>query len=173
MRGRKKEPTRLHEVKGTTRRDRANDAEPVPPPRPPQIPAWLDGRSRAGRLWKEIGALLDEMGVMTSADEHAVAMLCDALSEYVECREYVKKHGLTYESVVMVEVADGEERERRIVRPRPEVAMYQDAFKRVKSLLPEFGLTPSARARLKAEPKKAPDELADFLSSRKSKGKGA
>lgn len=172
MKGRKKEPRILHAIKGTDRADRRNEAEPVTPARAPRRPAWLDGRSRGGRLWKDLAELLAEMRVMTPADEHALALLSDALAEYVELRAWVRRNGRTYESVWALGEddddadADGGVVMRKMRRPNPEVAMYQDAFKRVRSLLPEFGLTPSARARLKAAPEKVPDELRDFLGSK-------
>ena len=47
--------------------------------------------------------------------------------------------------------------------PRPEVAIRSDAWKRHKSMLVEFGLTPSARTRVAANPEQKSGKLERFL----------
>jgi P27 family predicted phage terminase small subunit len=46
---------------------------------------------------------------------------------------------------------------------RPEVAMRSDAWNRMKSMLAEFGLTPSSRSRVSATGKPSQGKLARFL----------
>lgn len=169
VRGRRPKPTKLKLVEGTARKDRVNDEEPEPPAGDVVAPNWLRGRAR--RLWKQIAPVLEEMHILTTADPHALALLCDAYAEYVECSEYIRKRGRTYESIVVVEAEDeaGERAEitKRMVRPRPEVAMAADAWRRVRAMLAEFGMTPSSRTRVKAtEGGREKDPFEDFLHER-------
>jgi len=104
------------------------------------------------------------MGIMTAADEQLIALGADRLADYVRASLYLREHGDTYESYVMVDGEDGERAvARKMRRPNPEVAMKQAAFRDVMKVLSEVGMTPTARARLKAAPDRVPDELEDFL----------
>lgn len=170
--GRPRKPTALKVLQGTTRPDRRNDREPRPPIAPVKPPSWLKGRGR--RAWGWVAPILEEMQVLTTADPHALALLCDAYAEYIECREVVRTLGAVYESRVLkassraVEVEEdlegqphGGALKRRhadedfrpedwsvIIRPRPEVKMASDAWRRVQRMLVEFGLTPSSRSKV-------------------------
>jgi P27 family predicted phage terminase small subunit len=135
--------------------------------------------------------VLENMGVLTTADPHALALLCDAYAEYMDCRDIVRKHGATYESRVFKASTrpvdhDGSDVEEElegqpqggallrrraavdddfdageysvIIRPRPEVKMASDAWRRMQRMLTEFGLTPSSRSKLDLPGKVEPDD---------------
>lgn len=193
--GRPPKPTKLKLVQGTDRPDRANPREPVPPGGDVKAPSWLHGRGRAA--WKAIAPLLSEMGVLTTADPQALALLCDAYGEYIDCREVVRKRGAVYESRVLkvgnrgVDTDVEEEMEgqahggalkrRRaldddvedwsvIMRPRPEVKMASDAWRRVQRMLVEFGMTPSSRAKVSGSRGEEGDPFEDFLTFGRTAG---
>lgn len=174
--GRPRKPSALKVLQGTDRPDRANPDEPIPPSGPVKPPPWLHGRGRTA--WKWIAPLLEDMRVLTTADPHALALLCDAYAEYIECRQVVRKLGATYESRVVRastrrvaaddDQADGDDFDAAdwsvIIRPRPEVKMASDAWRRVQRMLVEFGLTPSSRSKVKAGGTAEADPFEEFLS---------
>ena len=98
--------------------------------------------------------MLDRMRVLTEADGHALELLADAYGEYRAARAVILKEGTTYES---------DTKHGKIVRTRPEVAIAADAWKRMKAMLVEFGLTPSSRSQVSAAPVEEEDEMETFL----------
>ncbi len=153
--GRPRKPTALKVLGGTARPDRLNPHEPQPAETTGRPPAWLKGQGR--RVWRWLVPLLREMRVLTAADEQALALLCDVFAEYLEAREILRQRGLTYETTT----PQGD----RMVRPRPEVAIAADAWRRVQRMLTEFGLTPSARSRVQALPAPECDPFEELLAS--------
>lgn len=153
MPGRPRKPTAIHVLEGTDRPDRMNPHEPMPAVLVGATPpAWVKGKAR--QSWKQIAAILTDMRVLTVADVPGLAMVCDALAEYIEARAAVQKHGMVYESkaVKIVHTRDGDEVEivTLMLRSRPEVAIASDAWRRAMMGLTQFGLTPASRAKVSA-----------------------
>jgi P27 family predicted phage terminase small subunit len=71
-------------------------------------------------------------------------MLCSALAEYQSAVAILNAEGSTYRCVTK----SGDVMQRQ----RPEVAIAQDAWRRAKMMLEQFGLTPVARSRVQARP---------------------
>jgi P27 family predicted phage terminase small subunit len=138
--GRPPKPTTLKVLHGTDRPDRVNANEPKPSADGVKAPSWVKGKART--QWKKIAPMLQDMGVLTVADETALGLLCDALAEYIEAQEMLRKLGRSY--AVITEAGS------EMWRPRPEVSMAQDAWRRVNNMLGQFGMTPSSRAKLSA-----------------------
>ncbi len=133
---RKPKPSHLKAVTGTTRgkaaetaKLRFNGANP---------PAFLS--DRAAQHWPELADLLSDMGVLADGDKTALALLCEAICEYLDARDTVQREGATYSAVT--------EAGATMHRAHPAVAQRADAARRVQSLLSEFGLTPSARSKV-------------------------
>lgn len=182
-RGPPPKPTALKVLQGNPGKRSLNTDEPTPPAGEVKAPTWLKGRGR--RFWKSIAPILEEMGVLTTADPNALAMLCDVLAEYVEARELVRKYGMTYESQTMnahtKRVLNAEEDPEEdedvfdpnaisvMIRPRPEVRIASDAWRRARAMMQEFGLTPSARTRVKGDPKDEEDEFEALMSGRRNR----
>lgn len=179
-RGPPPKPTRLKVLQGNPGHRALNKDEPTPPAPPPggiKVPSWLKGKGRT--FWRQIQPILDEMGVMTTADPQALALLCDVLAEYVEARDLVRRYGMTYESQTMnahtKRVLNAEEEPDEdedvfdpnamsvMIRPRPEVRIASDAWRRARAMMQEFGLTPSARTRVKGDPKDEEDEFEQMM----------
>ena len=116
---------------------------------------WLTPKAKT--VWKQLGDSLDRMRVLTEADGHALELLVDAYAEYRAARAVVAKEGATYESKT---------KHGKIVRARPEVAIAADAWKRMKAMLVEFGLTPSSRSQVSAAPIYDEDPMEAFLKRR-------
>jgi phage terminase small subunit len=83
-------PTALKLLEGTARRDRMNPSEPVAPTlevgaRPP---AWLKG-VRRHRAWNQLVELLNDARVLTVLDAASLALLVDAMGDYLEASDLV------------------------------------------------------------------------------------
>lgn len=101
--------------------------------------------------------MLDRMGVLTLADGTALELLCSAYADYLEASEVVRVAGTTYTSTT----AQGD----TMYRPRPEVAMRNDAWNRVAKMLAEFGLTPSSRSKVTVDPVTGKDDEERFFGA--------
>lgn len=171
MPGRPRKPSALHIIDGTDRPDRMNPNEPMPAVLVGSTPPpWVKGKARAA--WKQIAAILTEMRVLTVSDVPALALVCDALAEYIEARAGVQKHGMVYDSktVKIVHTRDGDEVEIEtlMVRARPEVAIAADAWRRAMMGLTQFGLTPASRSKVSAIGKEDEvDEMEQLLGGAK------
>jgi P27 family predicted phage terminase small subunit len=154
--GRKPKPTALKLVQGNPGKRALNTAEPQPQRGIPECPDWLSPLAK--EHWIEIAPRLDELGVLTLADGHALALLCETFAEYRKARADVVKHGATYWSTS----EDGS----KLKRANPNVAIASDAAKRYRGLLAEFGLTPSSRTKVSTAPNSEVDPLDVFLGGR-------
>jgi phage terminase small subunit len=111
-RGTKPKPTTLKLLAGV-HPYRVNGSEPIAPAGIPDPPGYLDGR--ALELWQELAPMLASMGVLTLADRHALALLCDSYSRWrekpaddrrrTEFRRLLAEFGLTPSSRSSIKVA--------------------------------------------------------------------
>lgn len=102
--------------------------------------------------------MLQGMHVLSKADAEKLALGCDALGEYLELRELIKEKGRTYTTITVTDSV--------VYRPRPEVAMCVDAWRRASAILSEFGLSPSARAKVQTIVEDQEDPFDTFLKSK-------
>jgi P27 family predicted phage terminase small subunit len=110
-------------------------------------PEWLD--EIAKKEFERIAELLKEVRLVTEADIHLLATYCDAYSDYVKCTELIQKEGL------MVEYTNKAAETNKV--PHPLMTKKKQLFEQMKAVASEFGLSPSARAKL-AMPKKEEKE---------------
>jgi len=94
-------------------------------------------------------AVGDNLGVVAEIDTFALQMFSDAWEDYIAAREVIRRDGPTYATTTNT----GD----TMWRPRPELAMMNNAWDRLKKIIPEFGLTPSSRAKIDAK-----DEVQDI-----------
>jgi len=136
--GRKPKPTRMKVVQGTFRKDRAHPNEPKPERQLPPCPDFLKGMAR--QEYFRIGRKLERIGVLTEIDDLALIGLCQSWAEYLEATEQASKTGMLVKSPSGYPIFN------------PYVTLANQALKRVKSFLTEFGMTPSSRSRIMAVP---------------------
>ena len=166
MRGRKPLPNELHELHGNPgkrRRDKGSRGQPSTGRVPPQ----LKGNKEAVRCWKRLSKLLLGMGILTTADEDALALVCEAWADYRRaCAGIEEMRELGGEVLPVFE----EDAEGKLVpvpgaqRVNSWVAIRNAAWARFVKLLPEFGLTPSSRARVKGAPPETADPFEALLN---------
>ena len=156
MKGRKPKPAHLKVLTGTLARGGAPRAEARAPHGAPPMPRGLldaEGQRAYRQLAKAVGP--NGRNVVTRADGLALYLLADAISEYICARRVVRDSGQTYEA---------QTRYGTTIRRRPEVAIANEAGKRARALLAEFGLTPSSATRVTGLPAETSDEFDDLFS---------
>src|SRR5258707_5544374 len=139
--GRRRRPIALKILEGNPGKRDLGRGEPTLPAAVPPCPKHIRGLARGA--WQRIGAQLARMHVANHVDQDALELLVGAYAEYRRAQAVLDRRGRTY----TIRTASG-----RVVRARPEVAIAQDAWRRVRLMLQEFGLTPAARTRVEVEP---------------------
>lgn len=147
-------PTALKLLTGNAGKRAPSKREPKLKAEKPRTPAHLNATAKHAH--KGLCELLLSMGVLTVADGKGLELLCAAYAEWRGLAKIVKTEGYTYETTN----GQGE----RMIKARPEVAMGSDAWKRVKSMIVEYGLTPSSRTRVETNEPLTSDPLQEFLS---------
>lgn len=157
MAGRKPKPTSLKKLAGNPGKRPLNKAEPRPPAASIRAPKGRLPKD-ALRLWRILAPLLNGMGVLTAADLPALEMTClhfavarAALNEMLvdgrveaeddEGRRYVVSEGIA----VTAEGIGG-------IKKHPAASVFRENSQTFRMYLTEFGLTPAARVRVKAQP---------------------
>ena len=144
-------PTPIKHLRGTQRADRMNDHEAKARVALPRCPAHLSGEAK--KEWRRLGRQLAALGLMSSIDRGALAMYCQAWGRWVEAEEALKKYGM------MVKSPSG------FPMQSPYLAIANKAMEQMRALLTEFGMSPSSRTRVHAEPViPEDDEMARLLS---------
>ncbi len=156
-RGPPPKPTVLKILAGNPGKRSLNFDEPRAPESSGHRPLWMKGQAR--KTWDTMHALLCEMRVMSAADEVALSMLCETYAEWRAASDVVARKKATYESTTK----SGD----RIIRARPEVGIAADAWRRVRAMLLEFGLTPSSRSRIQVGTNYHKDPMDEFLKRKK------
>lgn len=160
--GRPPKPTKLKLLEGNPGKRALPKNEPTPPIAAGEIepPRLLQGNALAA--WQRLAPILQGMQVLSVADLEKLAMGCEALGDYLDLRARIKKVGRVYSTLTVTGS--------RVYRPRPEVAMATDAWKKASSILSEYGLSPSARAKVQKITDDEKDPFAEFLKGGQSSG---
>ena len=101
--------------------------------------------------WQELAAILSAMGVLTTGDGEALATLCEVHSAEQSCLLALRAGGATIHTDL-----GG-------VKPNPAGPLYRGLVSLQASLMNEFGLTPTSRARLGGKEEKPADEVEEFF----------
>ncbi|NCG55135.1 phage terminase small subunit P27 family [Serratia fonticola] len=164
MSGPPKTPTHLRLVRGNPSKRAINKNEPKPPTGVPPTPKHFD---KQGKYWfKRMAEELDALGVMSQLDGRALELLVEAYTEYRHHCDTLDREGYTYAVYSEEDADEGKEREIRMIKPHPAAMMKADAWKRIRAMLAEFGMTPASRSKVNATAPDAADPLDDFLKAR-------
>jgi P27 family predicted phage terminase small subunit len=140
--GNPKKPTALNNLAGNPGRRKPKKVEPtyapisskVIPPSPPQL-------SEAGTAeWNRLCYILGEFGVITEADQEALALYCYYFGVWIEAVSQVKSGC----AVVLTDKGP---------RINPWYKIAADAEDRMRRYLLEFGMTPASRSKVNANKK--------------------
>ena len=138
-------PTKLRIAEGNPGHRPLNAAEPQPTPGAPSVPAWLSREAKAE--WRRLVGELGRLGLLTLVDRQALATCCQAWAELEDATRLLNKEGRETREPVLDKFGNHVGNK---IRAHPAVRRQRDAMARVKQFLVEFGLSPSARARLRA-----------------------
>lgn len=115
-------------------------------------PKWMTEEEK--EVFEELRDLVVHNNIAKQTDNYSLRMLATRYTEYVELCEAVKREGY------IVEYTTNSGSVQR--KANPLITARDNAFKDSKSLLVEFGLTPSSRRSvIKAEPEKADNSEED------------
>ena len=105
----------------------------------PRCPEYLD---KSGKIaWRKLVPMLESMGVLSRIDENALARYCQLWSRWRTAEEFITKHGVMYP----LKDNDGQT---KCFQQWPQVAIAHKLSLQLTRIEQEFGMTPSARARL-------------------------
>lgn len=136
-------PTRILELRGSTLvTKRRLKGEPKPPRGRMACPDWLDKRAKA--VWKQVVPMLIGMGVLTKIDRNALERYCRTYSRWREAEDFIDKHGSVYP-------LKDEKGKTKCVQQWPQVAIANKLSIQLTRMEQEFGMTPSARARIQVD----------------------
>lgn len=139
MRGGKPVPTHLKIVRGNPGKRPLPKNEPQPEPGA-DMPDWLS--PEAAKHWPKVAKQLDDAGVLTQMDAHALALYCEAFARWKHANDQVSKYG------PIVKAPNG------FPMQSPYLAIANKAWSQMMKTLVEFGMTPSSRTRVAvAKPK--------------------
>jgi P27 family predicted phage terminase small subunit len=122
----------------------------------PDKPEWL-GRVAAAE-WDRMVPLLEQTSVLSRIDGAALALYCVTFERWREAIKATAESGL-------VEVQGS-----GAIKPSPFVMIAMTCEKQMRTLLAEFGCSPSARGRVTPVAEAESDPLTDFLAGRETKG---
>jgi P27 family predicted phage terminase small subunit len=151
--GRRPKPTVVEAAEGNPGKQAVNAFEPQFDAVIPPCPAFLS--LVAKRKWREIAPMLHRSRLLTEADQIALANLCQAYATMAAAQQQLNAKGL------LIKTKQG------IPRANPAFKIVMESMDRVNRLCQEFGLTPSARSRLRIDKKdKATDPFDDAIFNR-------
>jgi P27 family predicted phage terminase small subunit len=133
-------PSALKVLRGTDKAQpsRVNRREPKGEPGGLVPPPWL---SEKGRLvWDYLEPMFTSMRITLESDNPAFMLLAEALADYLVARNQIEEDGPYYTT----ETEQGSV----MIRSHPAVADRNDAWRRARLALVDFGGTPSARTRV-------------------------
>lgn len=157
MPGPPKTPSNLVLLKGNPGKRAINKDEPKPAVRVPPLPAHF---SKRAKYWhKRVAEELAQMGVLTGMDERALELLIEAYEEYRQHLETLEDEGYTYKTTSMAGDVS--------IKMHPAAALKADAWKRLRSMLGEFGMTPASRSKVKVSGPGETDPLEEFLARKR------
>jgi P27 family predicted phage terminase small subunit len=154
-RGPAPKPTTLKRLEGNPGKRALNRREPKP--RAAQkgeikAPKHLGTIARAE--WDRVVPELQRLGLYTDVDHAALEAYCASYERWIQAEAILKDEGLTFTT------------EKGYIGQRPEVGIVQSSLQLIKTFCSEFGLTPSARARMTLpEPKQPDDPFETFLTN--------
>ena len=147
MKGRKPTPTPLRLANGNPGRRPVPKDEPKPDVEVPTCPDHLSDTAKTE--WERLTKELARLGMVSRIDRAALAVLCQAWGRWLEAEEKIKEHGAVIKS------PSG------FPQPNPYLTVANKAADQLGRLLPEFGLTPSSRTRIKVSPSAKLQEFRD------------
>jgi P27 family predicted phage terminase small subunit len=154
--GRKPIATAIKEASGAFAKDpqRRNKSEPEAKRGWPNAPDHVKSDAVAFECWMNVCTTLDELAILTTADQCLMALYCSTYSQWLWLAETVK---------------DGNCRDINVqgnATTTPEAQQVHKYADRLLKMMSELGLTPSSRSRLHVKKDEETDPFQDWLNDR-------
>lgn len=140
----KPKPTRLRVIQNNPSKRPLPKKEPQPKPASEVIPEGLS--KSAKKHWGLVSKQLLDARILTDLDIHALSMYCESYATYLNANEQIQKYGPIVKAPSGYPVQS------------PYLSIANKAFDQMKSILIEFGMTPSSRTRIQTTPEIETDE---------------
>ncbi|MCA0944502.1 phage terminase small subunit P27 family [Salipiger pacificus] len=139
-RGPAPQPAKLIALKGTGNATRQKERTTGQPEPKADKVAKPKGLSRlASAQWDRVAPDLLAAGLLTNPDVEALRMYCEAFARWKQANLKIGKEGAVIQN------------QHGVPTVSPWVKISEAAFREMKSILTEFGMTPSSRNRVKAD----------------------
>jgi len=157
MRGRKPKPSHLKLVAGNPGKRSLNAAEPKHALSIPTPPAELSDDAKIE--WGRVAERLYRAGTLSDVDRSALAAYCQAYGRWIQAERALARMAAADPETggLLVETSNGN------AIQNPLVGIANKAAADMVRYAAEFGMTPSARSRIKAEGQAAGDEADQFF----------
>ena len=143
-RGRKPTPSSLRVLHGNPGHRKLPDGEPQVVAKIPTCPRELSATAK--KEWRRIAPELARLGLLARIDRAALALYCDNYGRWIEAIQAIQQYGVVIKSPTGFPMQS------------PYVAIANKAGEQVRLLLGEFGMSPSSRTRVHAEPATPKDD---------------
>lgn len=141
-RGRKPLAQEVKELTGAFRKDPQRKAKAAPTA-DGQSPVQPKGLCRVAKSkWREMIGDLKRNGVLSTDTREMLVAYCTTFAKWMEAKAKVEQTGLAIESV--------DKYGNQVITRNPYVAEMHKFREQLNKLLPEFGLTPASRQKLKS-----------------------
>ncbi len=150
-RGPKPTPTAMLRLVGSRELSQRTD-EPKPPATAPVAPTWLSLEAKAE--WRRVVPHLVKLGVIAKIDRAPLVAYCESWADYHAAVRAVRVEGKTFTTP------------HGYIAKNPMVTILNESRAAVLRFAQEFGLTPSARARVSGQPRQADDPLTNFVNQK-------
>lgn len=147
LRGPQPKPTAMKIAQGNPGRRSLNEREPIPPPGAVVPPPWVDGQ--ALQIWHQVSPVLIAMRTLTTADTLAFARYCIAYARYLELKQVMWDKGWTG-TTYPLRAGKASDKASGIAE-FPQASELRRLHEILSRLEDRFGMTPSARTRLRVE----------------------
>jgi P27 family predicted phage terminase small subunit len=155
-RGKKPVPSHLKLITGTFRKDRSSKNEPKPELAIPPVPPELSDDAKLE--WGRASVDLYRMGLLTHIDRMALAAYCDSCGIFIRARRLLTKMGEDGTDGLLTKTAQGN------VIQNPLIGIANKAKRDMMAYAEQFGMTPSARARVNAPPPSDHDPVMKYFT---------
>lgn len=158
MRGRKPKPTHLKLVSGNAGRRPLNSAEPKHALSIPSPPHELSDDAKVE--WGRVADRLYRAGTLTEVDRAALGAYCQAYGRWIHAERTLAKMAENDKATggLLIKTSNGN------AIQNPLVGIANKAAADMVRYAAEFGMTPSARSRIKAEGAPNEDEADQFFA---------
>ena len=138
--GRRPAQQELKKKRGTARKDRAPENPVTVTKAKPTNTAPSFLKAKGKMMYERSVGHLHSMGLLSTVDDTSLELLAMAYQEWYSAELKLMKEGRIYETFA----ANGA----KVLKPHPAAAQSSDAWRRIRMMLIEFGLTPASRSKL-------------------------